>query len=75
MKFYSEKDLTDENFEKFCQEIEDLHQKAKEDRLILSESPTPKFNTMEEALSYYHKQGYLTFEEWENKMRERHGLQ
>ena len=74
MKFYNEDDLENGNFEKAWQEIEELHQKAMKHRLMLSETPKPKFNTIEEALDYYHKQGCLTFAEWENKMRERHGL-
>ena len=74
MKFYNEDDLTDENFEKFCQEIEEISRKADEEAKLLSESSGPQFNTIEEALVYYHKQGCLTFEEWVNKMRERHGL-
>ena len=71
MKFYNEKDLEDGNFEKFCQEIEEISKRADEEAKMLSESPSPQFNTIEEAFDCYHKQGCLTFAEWENKMRER----
>ena len=74
MKFYNEKDLENGNFERFCQEIEELQERAIMNSRILSESPKPKFNTIEEALDYYHKQGCLTFAEWENRMRERLGI-
>ena len=71
MKFYNEDDLTDENFEKFCQKIEEIRRKAKEYNRLLNESPKPKFNTIEEARAYY---GSIPFSEWENKMREKYGI-
>lgn len=71
MKFYNEKDLENGNFERFCQEIEEISRKADEKAKLLSKSPNPQFNTIEEARAYY---GSIPFSEWENKMRERLGL-
>lgn len=67
MKFYNEDDLANGNFERFWQEIEEISRKADEKTKLLSESPKPKFNTIKEALDYYHKQGCLTFAEWGKK--------
>ena len=74
MKFYNEDDLDNGNFEKGWAIIEEISRRADEKAKLLSESPSPEFSTIEEALDYYHKQGCLTFEEWENNMREKHGL-
>ena len=71
MKFYNEDDMTDENFEKAWKEIDELQQKAIRNSRLLSETPKPKFNTIEEARAYY---GSIPFSEWENKMREKYGL-
>lgn len=72
MKFYGPEDLTDENFEKFCQEIDEIRKRGHDN--ILNESSTPQFTTVEEAVNYYHKFGALTFEEWENKMRDKYNI-
>lgn len=71
MKFYNEKDLENGNFEKGWQEIEEISRKADEKAKLLSESPSPQFNTHEEFARYYNA---IPFSEWENKMREKHGL-
>lgn len=49
MKFYGPEDLTDENFEKFCQEIDEIRKRGQDN--ILNESSTPQFTTMEEAVN------------------------
>ena len=71
MKFYCEEDLENGNFEKFCQEIEELSKKAAEAAKLLNESAPEQFNSIEEALKYYNA---IPFSDWENKMRERHGI-
>lgn len=73
MKFYNEEDLANGNYEKFCQKIDDIRKRGQEKRKLIKESTKPKFNTIEEALDYYHKQGCLTFAEWEKGMFERLG--
>lgn len=72
MKFYNEDDLTDERFEIFCQEIEEISKRADEKAILMTESQSPEFKTIEEARAYY---GSMSFSEWENNMRERLGLQ
>ena len=69
MKFYKPEDLTDENFEKSWEIIEELSKKAKESSRLLCESAKPQFNTTEELLQYYNA---IPFSEWENKMREKY---
>ena len=71
MKFYNEKDLENGNFEKAWQEIEEISKRADEEAKMLSESPSPQFNTIEEARAFY---GSIPFAEWENMMRERLGI-
>lgn len=72
MKSYNEDDLTDERFEIFCQEIEEISKRADEKAILMTESQSPEFKTIEEARAYY---GSMPFSEWENNMRERLGLQ
>lgn len=64
MKFYNEDDLANGNFERFWQEIEEISRKADEKAKLLSESPSPQFNTIEEARAYY---GSIPFAEWEKR--------
>ncbi len=71
MKFYNEDDLENGNFEKAWQEIEEISRQADEKAKLLSETPKPKFSTIEEARAYY---GSIPFSEWENKMREKYGI-
>ena len=71
MKFYNEDDLTDENFEAFCREIEKLEEKAMREVKRLCESPKPHFSTIEDVRAYYHS---IPFQEWENKMFEKYGI-
>ena len=70
MKFYGPEDLENGNFEKFWQKIEEF--RMREDARRLKEEKAPEFNTIEEALDYYHKRGALTWEEFENKLREKY---
>lgn len=69
MKFYTKEDLSDENFEKGWNKIEELSKKAEEDSKRLNESLKPRFNSIEEALKYYDA---TPFSEWENNMRRRY---
>ena len=71
MKFYGPEDLTDENFEKFCQEIDEISKKADEANRILMESEEPTFRTIEEAREYYHS---VPFEEWMKEMISEYGM-
>ena len=71
MKFINEEDLTDENFAKGWQQIEELCDRTLQNIKRLNESQTPKFNSIEEANKYYNA---IPFEEWENKMFEKYGL-
>ena len=71
MKFYNEEDLANGNYEKFCQEIDELCRKAEEHSILLNESTIPQFKTVEEARAFY---GSIPFSEWENKMKERLGI-
>ena len=71
MKFYNEEDLENGNFERFCQEIEELQQKALRNSHMLTEFPKPKFNTIEEALQYYNA---IPLSEWEKKIKEKYGM-
>ena len=71
MKFYNEEDLENGNYERFCQEIDEISRKADEKARLLCEFPIPNFSTIEEARAYY---GSMPFSEWENKMREKYGI-
>lgn len=71
MKFYTEKDLENGNFEKGWAEIEKIREGAKMHRKMLAESVRPKFRTLEEFAKYYNA---IPFSEWENKMKEKYGL-
>ena len=71
MKFYNEEDLANGNYERFCQEIDELCRKAEEKAKLLRESHTPQFNTIEEVLQYYDA---IPFSEWESKMMKRLGI-
>ena len=71
MKFYNEKDLENGNFEKAWQEIEEISKRADEKAKLLSETPKPKFNTIEEALKYYNA---IPFEQFENEIIEEYGM-
>lgn len=71
MKFYKEEDLTEENLKKAWAEIDELSRIADEKARLLKESPKPELNTIEEALKYYNA---IPFQEWENKMFERLGM-
>ena len=65
MKFYGPEDLTDENFEKFCKEIEEISIAADNANRVLNEMQEPKFNTIEDARKYYNS---TPFEEWVNQI-------
>ena len=71
MKFINEEDLTEENFAKAWQEIEDIREEYRKSKQTLNESPMPQFNSIEEAREYF---GSILFEEWENKMFEKYGV-
>lgn len=71
MKFYTKEDLTDENFEKGWNKIEELSKKAEEDSKRLNESLKPRFNSIEEALKYYNA---TPFSECENNMRDKYNI-
>ncbi len=43
-------------------------------RNLSKEEPDPQFKTIEETLDYYHKQGCLTIEEYEQKLEEKYGI-
>lgn len=70
MKFYTEEDLTYENFKESWKVIEELSNKAEEAKLF-NESPKPTFQTGEEYLQYYDA---IPFEEWENNMRDKYKI-
>lgn len=42
MKFYGPEDLTDENFERFCQEIDEISRKGDEENKRRAQQPTPE---------------------------------
>ena len=71
MKFYNEDDLDNGNFEKGWAIIEEISRRADEKAKLLSESPSPEFSTIEEALKYYDA---IPFAEWENQMKDKYGL-
>lgn len=66
MKFYNEDDMTEENFEKFCQEIDEISRRTDEKAKLRANMPTPKFNTIEEALQYYDA---IPFEQFEKEIK------
>ena len=71
MKFINEEDLTEENFAKAWQEIEDIREENRKNRQLLNESSIPQFKSIEEAMQYYNA---IPFAEWENKMFEKYGV-
>ena len=73
MKFYGPEDLTDENFERFCQEIDEISRKGDEENKRLAQQPTPEFSTIEEFQNYCREIGAIPFEEWERQMMDRLG--
>lgn len=68
MKFYGPEDLENGNFEKSWQKIDAICRRA--DARMLKEGKVPEFNTIEEALEYYHA---IPFEEYWNKIHEKYG--
>ena len=70
MKFYTEEDLTYENFKESWKVIEELSNKAEEAKLF-NELPKPTFQIGEEYLQYYDA---IPFEEWENNMRDKYNI-
>lgn len=71
MKFYTEDDLTHENFKESWKVIEELSNKAEEETKLIKESPKPTFQTGKEYLQYYNA---IPFEEWENNMKAKYDL-
>ena len=71
MKFYNEDDMTEEKFNKFWDEIDEINRKSIENSKLLTENAPKKFNTVEEVRAYYNS---IPFEEWENNMREKYGM-
>lgn len=71
MKFYNEDDMTEENFNKFLQEIEEIERKYAENDRLLSENAPKKFNSVEEVRAYYNS---IPLEEWEKSIFEKYGL-
>ena len=69
-RFHGPEDLTDENFEKFCQEIDELSKKADKENRLLTETEIPEFKSIEEVCKYYNA---VPFEEWERQMMDRLG--
>ena len=67
-KFHGPEDLTDENFERFCQEIDELRKKADKENRLLTKTEKPKFKSIEEICKYYNA---VPFEEWERQMMDR----
>lgn len=72
MKFVREEDLTDENFEKAWNEIDNMVEDIERKNALLQElAPPPEFKTTEEVMRYYNA---IPLAEWENKMREKYGM-
>lgn len=71
MKFYCEEDLENGNFERGWQIIEEISRQADEEARLLSESPSPEFNTIEEALKFYNA---IPFEQFEHEIKEKYGM-
>lgn len=69
-RFYGPEDLTKENYEKFCQEIDELSRKADEENRLLTKTEIPEFKSIEEVRKYYNS---VPFEEWERQMMDRLG--
>lgn len=71
MKFYGPEDLTEENCEKFCQEIDELSRKADEENRLLTETEMPKFKSIEQVRKYYKSE---PFEEWITQIMNEYGM-
>lgn len=71
MKFYNEDDMTEENFNKFLQEVEELEKKCAENNRLLSENAPKHFNSVEEFMKYHNA---IPLEEWEKSIFEKYGL-
>lgn len=71
MKFINEEDLTWENFELFCHEVESMIARHESEKKCLKESVRPQFNSTEEANRYYNA---MPFQKWENKIFEEYGI-
>lgn len=68
MKFYGPEDFENGNFEKSWRKIEEISRRAQ--ARILKEGKAPEFNTIEEALEYYHA---IPFEEYLKQIYEKYG--
>lgn len=71
IKFRTLEDFTEENVEAVIREMDELYEKGKQESKLLTEQNRPHFKTFAEAQEYF---GDMSFEEWENNMREKHGL-
>lgn len=71
MKFYNEDDMTEENFNKFLQEIEEIQRESKKRNKLLSENAPKHFNSGEEFIKYHNA---IPLEEWENNIKEKYGI-
>lgn len=74
MKFYNEDDMTEEKFNKYWDMIDEQCEATIKKAKLLNEGSILQFNNEEDLLNYYRSKGAVTFEEWENNMREKYNI-